>query len=203
MALGLTVTACSSGSDEEAAHGQSVSEVCGGFAAEPVEASALGAIAGKDARLTSGGSEPDRVVSELRKAARTPQSGKQRMKGVPFCVLETAGNERNVLSITVREALAVPGNEGVKELATFYSTGRRASSSDLFASIYFRCRLAAPAHEIVLDAELERADENEADHAGIRDEQITLANAAARHVAARLGCADTGLVDGVPGKARP
>ncbi|MFJ7955420.1 hypothetical protein ACIQ62_03910 [Streptomyces sp. NPDC096319] len=198
--LAMAATGCATGTDDAAA-GQAAAEVCGGFAEEPDAASALRAIAGEDARLTSDQSEPGRVVDELKKAARTPQSGKQRMKGVPFCTLETAGDEKNVLSITFREALAIPGNEAVKELTTVYSTGRRATSADLFASIYFTCRLAAPAHEIVVAAELERADENEADGPGIRDEQITLANAAARHVAAEWGCAGTGLAEGVPGKA--
>ncbi|CAM5279662.1 hypothetical protein [Streptomyces tanashiensis] len=196
------MTACSAETDAGTAKGQPASEVCGGFAEEAGAASALEAVAGKGARLTSDQSEPDRVVTDLRKAAQTPQNGKQRMKGVPFCTLETAGDEKNVLSITVREALALPGDDAVKDLATFYATGRRASSSDLFASVYFTCRLKAPAHEIVLAAELERADENEADHPGIRDEQITLANAAARHVAAELGCADTGLAEGVPAQAQ-
>ncbi|MFC9588239.1 hypothetical protein ACFTUC_00220 [Streptomyces sp. NPDC056944] len=165
-------------------------------------ASALEAIGGKGVRLTSDRSEPDRIVSELRKAARTPQSGKARRAGIPFCTLEVAGDEKNVLDVTLREALVVPAGDTSKDLVTAYATGRLATSSDLFASIYFTCRMPAPAHAIVLDAELERADENEADHPGIRDEQITLANAAARHVAAELGCEDTGLVAGVPEKVK-
>ncbi|MFD4320382.1 hypothetical protein [Streptomyces sp. NPDC058548] len=200
--LSLSATACSSGGDGGVAKGQPASEVCGGFAGEPAAASALEAIAGKGASLTGDGSEPDRVVTDLRKAARTPQAGKTRMKGIPFCTLETAGDEKNVLSITFREALAVPAGDASKELVTAYSTGRSATSSDLYASIHFTCRMKAPAHDIVLDVELERADENEADHPGIRDEQITLANAAARQVAGELGCAGTELVEGVPAKAR-
>ncbi|MFF0560275.1 hypothetical protein [Streptomyces sp. NPDC004266] len=201
-ALTMAAAGCTPGTDA-APPGQSAAEVCGGFAGEPGAASALEAIAGKDVRLTDDRSEPDKVLSELRKAARTPQSGKQRMEGIPFCTLEAAGDEKNVLTVTLREALAVPTGEASKATVTAYSTGRLATSSDLFASVYFTCRMPAPAHEIVLDAELERADENEADRAGIRDEQITLANAAARHVAAELGCAGTGLVAGVPAKARP
>ncbi|MEU0401238.1 hypothetical protein ABZ318_13500 [Streptomyces sp. NPDC006197] len=202
-ALALAATGCTSVTDEASGKGRSAAEVCGGFAKEPGAASALQAIAGKDVRLTADRSEPDRVLDELRKAARTPQGGKQRMEGIPFCTLEAAGDEKNVLSITLREALAVPRGEAAKASVTAYSTGRLATSSDLFASVYFTCRTPAPAHEVVLAAELERADENEADHAGIRDEQITLANAAARHVAAELGCTGTGLVKGVPAKARP
>ncbi|MCX5226504.1 hypothetical protein ABZY16_13855 [Streptomyces sp. NPDC006553] len=200
--LVMAAVACTAGSESETPKGQSASEVCGGFAADPAAAAALEAIAGKGASLTDDGSEPDRVLIDLRKAARTPQSGKQRTKGIPFCTLETAGDEKNVLHLTVREALAVPASEGSKELVTAYSTGRLATSSDLYASLYFSCRMKPPAHEIVLDVELHRADENEADHPGIRDEQITLADAAAQDVAAELGCAGTELVKGVPVKAR-
>ncbi|MGW8765534.1 hypothetical protein ACWGN5_23835 [Streptomyces sp. NPDC055815] len=200
--LAMAATGCTQGTDDTAAKGQAAPEVCGGFAKEPGVASALEAIAGKGVRLTSDRSEPDRVVSELRKAARTPQSGKERMRGIPFCTLEAAEDGKNVLSITLREALAVPGGNSSKDLVTTYATGRLATSSDLFASLYFDCRMPAPAHAIVLDAELERADENEADHAGVRDEQIVLVNAAARHVGAELGCAETRLAEGVPAKAR-
>ncbi|WP_306328732.1 hypothetical protein [Streptomyces venezuelae] len=196
--LSVVATACSADGGDAVAKGQSASEVCGGFAGEPVVTSALEAIAGKGVPLTSDQSEPERVVSELRKAAQTQQSGKQRMKGIPFCALEVAADEKDVLTVTLREALAVPSREASKEFVTFYSTGRAATSSDLFASIYFDCRMKAPAHDIVLSAELERADENEADHPGIREEQITLANAAARKVADQLGCTGTGLATGVP-----
>ncbi|MEV4425164.1 hypothetical protein ACIGN6_26805 [Streptomyces sp. NPDC053792] len=202
-ALAMAAAGCTPGTDDAAPSGQSASEVCGGFAEEPGVASALEAIAGKDVRLTADRSEPDRVLSELRKAARTPQSGKRRMEGIPFCTLETAGDEKNVLSITLREALAVPGSDASKDLVTAYTTGRLATSSDLYAAIYFTCRMPAPAHAIVLDAELEREVETEADHPGIRDEQIALANAAARHVADELGCGDTRLIEGVPAKVRP
>ncbi|MFE2556841.1 hypothetical protein ACFXGT_12530 [Streptomyces sp. NPDC059352] len=202
VVLVMAVVGCTPGSDSATPKGQPASEVCGGFAADPVVATALEAIAGKGASLTSDGSEPDRVLTDLRKAARTPQSGKKRLRGIPLCRLETAGDEKDVLSITLREALAVPTSDASKEFVTSYSTGRLATSSDLFASIYFTCRMPAPAHEIVLVTELDRADENESDHPGIRDEQITLAHAAARHVAAALGCADTRLVRGVPAKAQ-
>ncbi|MFE5593376.1 hypothetical protein [Streptomyces sp. NPDC056549] len=196
----MAATGCTTGTDDAAVVGQAATEVCGGFARERSAASALEAIAGKGVRLTADRSEPDRVVSDLRKAARTTQSGKARMAGIPFCTLEAAEDEKNVLDVTLHEALAVPAGDA--DSVTAYATGRLATSSDLFASVYFTCRLTAPAHAIVLDDELERADENEADHPGIRDAQITLANAAARHVAAELGCTDTGLVEGVPGKAK-
>ncbi|WP_024761680.1 hypothetical protein [Streptomyces exfoliatus] len=204
VVLVMAAVGCTPGSDSATPEGQSASEVCGGFAADPAVASALEAIAGKGASLKSDGSEPERVLTDLRKAARTPQNGKKSLlRGIPFCNLETAGDEKNVLNITLREALAVPKGDSVKEFATFYSTGRRATSALLHASIYFTCRMPAPAHEIVLVAELDRADENEADHPGIRDEQITLANAAAHQVSAELGCEKDGLATGVPSPTAP
>ncbi|MFE5593380.1 hypothetical protein [Streptomyces sp. NPDC056549] len=169
-ALALAATGCTKGTGDAAAKGQAATEVCGGFAEEPRVASALEAIGGKGVRLKSGRSEPERIVSELWKAARTPQSGKEWMRGIPFYTLEAAEDGKNVLTLTVREALAVPVGDASKDLVTAYATGRLVTSSDLFASVYFTCRLTAPAHAIVLDGELERADENEADHPGVRDE---------------------------------
>ncbi|MFD3535639.1 hypothetical protein [Streptomyces sp. NPDC058664] len=197
LLVAVLASACSAGG-EAGPKGQSAAEVCGGFAKDPAVSSALEAIAGKDASLTSAGSEPEKVRTDLRKAATTPQSGKKRTRGIPFCALETAGDEKNVLTITLREALAVPTGDAGKQSTTTYSTGRLATSSDLYASIYFTCRMKPPAHEMILDVELERADENEADHPGIRDEQITLANAAARKVSKELGCEEDGLATGVP-----
>ncbi|MFF5789956.1 hypothetical protein ACFY8P_33905 [Streptomyces sp. NPDC012693] len=202
LLVAALASACSAG-DGAGSEGQSAAEVCGGFAKDPAVASALEAIAGEGASLTSDGSEPEKVLNDLRTAARTPQSGKERMRGIPFCALETAGDEKNVLTVTLREALAEPTGNASKEFVTAYSTGRLATSSDRYASVHFTCRLEAPAHDILLDAELERADENEADHSGIREDQITLANAAAGHVAAELGCTGTRLVEGVPAALRP
>ncbi|MDT9689309.1 hypothetical protein Q5762_13360 [Streptomyces sp. P9(2023)] len=180
--------------------GEALAEVCDGFARQPVVASALEATAGKGVALSSSEAEPERVVNDLKAAGRAPQSGKSRMKGIPFCTLESAKDGKNVLSITFREALAIPRGQANTDGITSYGTGARATSSDSYASIYFACRMEPPAHEIVVAAELERADENEADHEGLRDDQMTLANAAARRVADALGCQDPRLAVGAPAR---
>ncbi|MGW6567477.1 hypothetical protein [Streptomyces sp. NPDC054975] len=197
----MVTAACSGGNDADKIQGEAPAEVCGGFAGRPFVAAALEAIAGKDVALTSSEAGLERVVRDLKAAGQTAQSGKSRTKGIPFCTLETTKDEKNVLSITFREALALPRGRTNTDGSTGYATGERATSSDSFASIYFACRMEPPAHEIVVVAELERSDENEADHQGLRDDQITLANAAASDVAEALGCQNTGLATGVPAKA--
>lgn len=199
LLLAVLVPSCSSG-EETATKGQTAAEVCGGFAGEPVPAKALEAIVGEGVRLSSDTVQPEKVIADLKKAAQKPQSGKRWMDAVPFCGLEQAKDGRGILDITFREALSVPGED--EKVHTAYSSGLRATSSDLFAAVYFSCGMKAPAHEIVIVAELQRALDHEADHPGIRDDQITLANAAARHVAQELGCTNTRLVDGVPERKR-
>ncbi|WP_309057822.1 hypothetical protein [Streptomyces sp.] len=176
--------------------GRTAAEVCGGFAGEPSVAEALAAIAGEGVPFSSDTVRPEKVITDLQKAARAPQSGKRWMDGVPFCELEQAHDGRRILDITVREALAVPAHDG--KVSTAYSSGLRATSSDLFAAVYFSCQLKAPAHEIIVVAELQRPLDHPADHPGIRDDQVTVVNAAARRVAADLGCADTRLAAGAP-----
>ncbi|MFJ3585326.1 hypothetical protein ACIPPS_24300 [Streptomyces sp. NPDC090127] len=198
VVLLVTTTACSGGEDAAEGRGEVAAEVCDGFAGQPVVASALEAIAGQGVALSSSGAEPERVLRDLKAAGLKPQSGKSRTPGIPFCTLETAGDERNVLSLTFREALALPSGQAAADGVTGYATGALATSSDSYAAIYFPCRMQPPAHEIVVAAELERADENGADHEGLRDDQITLVNAAARKVAAQLGCQDPRLPVSVP-----
>ncbi|MER7624844.1 hypothetical protein [Streptomyces sp. NPDC126503] len=159
-------------------------------------AKALAAIAGEGVSLSSDTVRPEKVITDLRKAARTWQRGKRWMNGVPFCELEQAQDGRRILDITFREALSVPTED--EKVHTAYSSGLRATSSDLFAAVYFSCRLKAPAHEIVIVAELQRPLDDPADHPGLRDDQVTLVNAAARRVAADLGCTDTRLAAGAP-----
>ncbi|MFD7444139.1 hypothetical protein [Streptomyces sp. NPDC059909] len=189
---------CSSGVDD-AAKGKSAEEICGAIAKNAPASTAFKAIAG-EGNLEDTLAEPDRLLKDLRAAALEPQSGKTRMKGIPFCWPRSAKDGKGVFMLTFREALALPGRSADDEkVATFFATGEQASSSDYYASVYFKCRMKAPAHEILIDAELERADENEASEKSIRVHQITVANAAARKVAADLGCQnDTKLVSGVP-----
>ncbi|MEE1752265.1 hypothetical protein [Streptomyces sp. SP18CS02] len=196
LAAVLLAAGCSSGGgDDVAAEGRPADEICGAFAKDQPAAAAFEAIAGEGG-LVDNLSEPERVVKELRAAALEPQSGKTRMKGVSFCWPRSTDG-KGVFNITFREALAVP--ESADTDVTRYTVGESATSSDLFASIYFTCRMKAPAHEIVIAAELERDDRNEAAEADVRARQITVLNAAARKVSGELGCGpETELGTGVP-----
>ena len=150
----MAVTAgCSSGSDGgHRAQGKPTGEVCGFFAKDPTASAALKAIAG-EGNFRSDLSEPGKVLDTLREAARTEQSGRQRTQGIPFCwLLPANGGEAN-LRIEFREAAEVPERDARLKV-TYFSTGERASSTDSIASVYFKCRMKAPAHEIVIAAQL-------------------------------------------------
>jgi hypothetical protein len=199
VVMAVTVGCSSNGGGGTEDQGKPPGEVCGAFAKDAPSSAALAAIAGKG-NLTNRLSEPDEVLKALREAARTEQQGKERMKGIPFCWLQRAKDGKPVLHVTFREALALPSRDAADEaVATFFSTGELASSSVAFAPVYFKCRMKAPAHEILIAAELERSDENKAPEKDIRTNQMTVVNAAARKVAADLGCQnDTKLVTGQP-----
>lgn len=120
------------------------------------------------------------------------------MQGIPFCWLLPAKDGGADLRIEFREAGEVPERDARLKV-TYFSTGGMASSSDSLASVFFKCRMKAPAHEIVIAAQLRGPEGNKAPEKDIRANQITVANAAARKVAADLGCQnDTKLVAGVP-----
>ncbi len=199
VALAMTTGCSSDDSGGDKAQGESAAEVCGGFAKSVASSAALEALAG-EGKLSSKLSEPDKVLVGLRQAARTEQSAKTRQQGTPFCWLSPAEGGQAVLRIEFREALALPGRDADDEkVATFFASGALSSSSDSHASVYFKCTMKAPAHEIIISAELEGLRETEAASKDIRTNQITLANAAARDVATDLGCQnDTKLVSGVP-----
>lgn len=193
----LAATAgCSSDDGKDAAKGKPATEVCGAFAKDATASAALKAIAG-EGNFRSNLSEPGKVLDTLREAARTEQSGKQRTQGIPFCWLLPAKGGEVDLRIEFREAAEVPERDARLKV-TYFSTGERASSSDSLASVYFKCGMKAPAHEIVIAAQL-RGPEGSKATEDIRANQITVANAAARKVAADLGCQnDTKLVSWVP-----
>lgn len=199
VVLGAAAGCSSDDEGKEATKGKPVAEVCDGFAKDAPALDALKAIAG-DGYFTSDLSEPDKVLDTLRMASRTEKSGKTRPQGIPSCWLLLAkGGERD-LRIDFREALEVPDRDArLEKSVTYFSTGERASSSDSRATVYFKCRMKAPAHEITISGELQRSDENGAPEKGIRAHQATVVNAAARKVAADLGCQNaTKLVNGVP-----
>ncbi|MEU9014132.1 hypothetical protein AB0D12_31065 [Streptomyces sp. NPDC048479] len=180
--------------------GDPADTVCGAFAKDAPASAALKAVAG-GGNFTSDLSESDKVLDTLREASRTEQSGKARPQGIPFCwLLPAKGGEAGGLRIEFREALEVPERDArLEKSVTYFSTGEAASSSDTRALVSFKCRMKAPAHEIVITAELQGSGGNQAPEKNIRANQVTVANAAARKVAADLGCQnDTKLVNGVP-----
>lgn len=196
--VAMVVTAgCSSDSGGgEKTEGESANEVCGAFAKDAASSAALKVIAG-GGNFTSDLSEPEKVLDTLREAARTEQSGSQRMQGIPFCwLLPTKGGEAD-LRIDFREVSEVPEPDARLKV-TYFSTGERASSSDSLASVFFKCRMKAPARQIIIAAQLRGPEGNKAPQKDVRAHQITVVNAAARKVAADLGCQNDGLVDGVP-----
>ena len=112
MAVTAGCTSDSGGGEE--AQGKPADEICGAFAKDAPSSAALKAIAG-DEMLTSSLSEPDNVLKDLREAARTQQSGKKRMEGIPFCWLNSAKEGKPVFRLTLREALALPSRDAADE----------------------------------------------------------------------------------------
>ncbi|MGW2561690.1 hypothetical protein ACWCXB_21030 [Streptomyces sp. NPDC001514] len=200
VVLAATAGCSSDSGGQEEDQGMPAEQVCRGFAKDAPSSAALKAIAG-DGNFTSDLSEPDEALKALREAALVEQSVKQQqIQGVEFCWLLPTKDGKSGLRINVREALGVPERDArLAETVTYFSSGERASSSDMGAKVFFKCRMKAPAHEIVIAAELSRSDNIDLPQKDIRAHQITLANAAARKIAADLGCQnDTKLVSGVP-----
>ncbi|WP_329120033.1 hypothetical protein [Streptomyces sp. NBC_01353] len=199
--LSLSAAACSSGSDEGGDKGVVASEVCGGFAKGVPSGAALEVVMGAE-RFTSDLSEPDKALDALREAAlidQSSKSGKPRMQGIPFCWLLSAEDGERALRVALREESGVPDRDArFGDSVTYFSTGGRAYASDSLASVFFTCRIKAPAHEIVIATKLEGPDGSGTPQKDARAHLITIANAAARHVAAELGCQDPRLVEGVP-----
>ncbi|MFJ3904097.1 hypothetical protein [Streptomyces sp. NPDC090025] len=201
----LPVAACSGAGSDDAAEARAVAEVCGGFAEEGPAREALTALVGDagdvgdlgDVGLVDDRSRPDDTLRALKEADGT-LSPSELANGSPFCRLRRAGEAESLLDITFREALTVP-RAGDEQTFRRFRTGASAESSSRYAKLFFPCRRPSEARELIVAAELERSGESvvkgDQDPAAL---QITVLNAAARVVAARLGCGATGLVDGRP-----
>ncbi|MGW9435403.1 hypothetical protein [Streptomyces sp. NPDC055607] len=199
------LTGCSGGDDDDggaAPQGLPAAGVCGGFAREAPVAAALEAAVG-GGRFEDDLSKPDEALAGLRDAAAAPWADTYRPRPVRYCGLRPAGGGAEGVAIEV--AAAGKGPYLGPELApsvTSYRSGIEAFSSAGLAKLYFSCRLPAPARAIVVQTSVRGP-------AGVPDadpEQptrlITLANAAARHVSAELGCAGDGLPKGVPAETK-
>ncbi|MEU4270466.1 hypothetical protein [Streptomyces sp. NPDC026092] len=202
--LPLSAVACSSGSDEGPVAEAPAAEVCGGFEKDAPSTAALRAVMGTD-RFTSSLSEPEKAIEALREAAAVgpnSETGKPRAQAVPFCWLLPAEGGEASLRVLLRPELEVPERDPrFGDGVTYFSSGGRAYASDSSASVFFRCRMDAPAHEIVVQTRVEGPTGGKSSGEDARVRVITLANAAARGVAADLGCKDTGLSSGVPAKS--
>lgn len=121
-----------------------------------------------------------------------------------YCGLRPGEGGEKDLKIEVGAVKEAPEvDTRLSDKATYFTSGLRAYSSSGLGKLYFSCRLKAPAHEIVVETSVwGPGDVPETDQQQ-RTRLITLANAAARDVSAKLGCqGDDGLATGVPTKAR-
>ncbi|WP_202490754.1 MULTISPECIES: hypothetical protein [Streptomyces] len=198
-AAAALLTSCSGGDGgTKEPEGLAAAEVCGGFAKEgPVEA-ALKAVLGSD-RFEDNYSKPDKAVARLRDDAAAEWADAYRPQPVTYCGLRPAEGGEKDLKIEVGAVEKGPYlDPGLVPKVTSYTTGMEAFSSSGLGHVYFSCRLKAPAHEIVVEttvwgpAGVPVADLEQ------RTRLITLANAAARQVSAKLGCQGDALATGVP-----
>ncbi|WP_329015769.1 hypothetical protein [Streptomyces sp. NBC_01601] len=189
------VSACSAGNSEEDA-GIQAAEVCGKFAHGSAVESALTKISGA-ARFSDNGSEPEKALAALRAADGKVEDSE--MEGVPNCLLRPPPGGEHLVTISVREAaIVLQANPESEKMYTYYRTGASASSSDRFVSIYFRCRMANPEKNFIINASLERESRVKLPGKEAADKQMIVANAAAKSVAQQLGCKGTNLSKGAP-----
>ncbi|MFE7514280.1 hypothetical protein ACFU8I_24080 [Streptomyces sp. NPDC057540] len=204
LAVAALLTSCSSGDGgdaPEAPKGLTAAQACGGFAKDTAATAALNAVLGGD-RFEDNLSKPEKAVAALRADAAAPWADAYRPQPVTYCGLRPeAGGEKD-LKIQVNAAEEAPEvDTRLADKATYFAAGLRAYSSSSLGKLYFSCRLKAPAHEIVVETSVwGPADAPETDEAQ-RTRLITLANAAARDVSAKLGCEGDGLGTGVPAPA--
>ncbi|MFB7517983.1 hypothetical protein [Streptomyces sp. NPDC056144] len=192
-----------SGEDAPAgAEGRAAAEVCDGFAAAPAATEALRLLGGGE-RFRDDLSEPGKALTLLREASRAPLADAYRPQAQPYCWLlaaERAEDAEKSVRVELRPVKAAPSADSRRaDEVTAYASGLRAYADDDLGKVFFSCRLPAPAHPFVVETAVWGPDGATTDDGpGTRTRLITLANAAAGHVAAELGCADTGLAEGVP-----
>ncbi|WP_282701037.1 hypothetical protein [Streptomyces sp. CC219B] len=190
------VSACtndSAGKDEPETSSRSV---CNSFAKAPEAAAALREATGTDDFLESR-SEPDETLRLLREADGKLEHGE--LSGSPYCRLQSAEDESQVLTISFREALAVNKSDAEDEKHfIFYQTGESAYSSEYTSTIYFKCRMKNPSKEIIIHGDLERESKVDVSAQRLTADNILLLNAAAQKVSTELDCADPNLAAGMP-----
>ncbi|MFD9224419.1 hypothetical protein ACFWDI_31505 [Streptomyces sp. NPDC060064] len=196
VVLGAAAGCSSDNGGKDAMKGKPVADVCDGFAKDAPALNALRAIVG-DGDFADDRSLPDETLKALREADGELTT-KELASGTPLCRLQAAKDGESALDIDFREALVVPKGRD-RPTFSYFITGEDALSANRFAKILFECRMKEPAKKIIVAAELERSNKSEASEKDLPGLQITVLNAAARKVAAELGCQnDTKLVSGVP-----
>lgn len=204
VAVAAALVGCSGGGGgTEQPEGLSVAEACGGLAQDAAVAAALTAVLGSE-RFEDDLSTPDKALDRLRDDSRAPWADSYQPQPVRYCGLVPAEGDPKGIAIELAAARGGPylGPELARKV-TSYVTGREAFSSAGLGKLYFTCRLKAPAHDLVVETAVRGPAGHEDTDLEQRTRLITLANAAARHVADELGCSDTRLVDGVPAEAKP
>ncbi|MFF9198623.1 hypothetical protein ACF09L_25750 [Streptomyces sp. NPDC014779] len=201
-AVALTAAAvlagCSGGGAEPAgSRTRAAAEVCGGFAEDAATAAALKGVMGAE-RYEEGASHPDRAVAELRELVRAGQENPARPQGHTYCRLRPATPDGQDLTLLVNGVAEAPGQDPRLTATTWYASGARAFATHGHAKVYFPCRPKPSDRGIVIETEASAPDGTAETDPQRRTRLVTLANAAARHVAAELGCTDTKLAVGVP-----
>ncbi|MER5311248.1 hypothetical protein ABT034_26050 [Streptomyces sp. NPDC002773] len=205
LAMAALLTGCSDGGDGEAAQepeGLTAAEACGGFAKESSTAAALKAVLDSE-RFEDDRSKPDKALDALRGDSRAPRADSYQPQAVRYCGLDPAeGGPKDLRIELVAVGKGPYLNSELAKSVTSYATGLQAFSSAGLGKLYFTCRLKAPAHDIVVETTIWGPAGHPDTDLEQRTRLITLANAAARQVSAELGCADTGLAEGVPATKR-
>ncbi|MCX5226505.1 hypothetical protein [Streptomyces sp. NBC_00233] len=201
VVVAALLTSCSGGNDDggaEEAKGLAAAEACGGFARDGAATTALKAVLGGD-RFEDNYSKPDKALSRLRDDAAAPWADSYRPQPVTYCGLVPAVGGPKDLKIEVGAVGEGPylGSKLAPKV-TSYTSGLEAFTSSSLGSVYFSCRLAAPAHEIVVETTIWGPTGVPDTDLAQRTRLITLANAAARQVSKELGCEKDGLATGVP-----
>ncbi|MFC9395252.1 hypothetical protein ACFTWS_19135 [Streptomyces sp. NPDC057027] len=204
LAVAALLAGCSGGGETtKEPEGLTAAEACGGFAKDSATTAALKAVLGGD-RFDDNLSKPEKAVERVREDAAAPWADSYRPLPVTYCGLQSAEEASRNLKIEVVAAGKGPYDPDPKlaEKVTSYTSGLAAFTSSGLGHVYFTCRLKAPAHETVVETTIwgpAGVPDTDLEH---RTRLITLANAAARQVSAKLGCqGEDGLATGVPAPA--
>ncbi|MER5207690.1 hypothetical protein [Streptomyces sp. NPDC002825] len=204
VAMAALLTGCGGdGGDATAGpEGLTAAEACGGFAEDAPASTALKAVLGGE-RYEDNLSKPEKALDRLREDAAAKWADSYRPQPVTYCGLQSAEEVSRNLKIEVNAVGKGPylGPE-LAEKVTSYTSGLEAFTSSTLGHVYFTCRLKAPAHEIVVETTIWGPAGVPDTDTEQRTRLITLANAAARDVSAKLGCqGEDGLAAGVPARA--